>query len=427
MSFRDPVARRRPRLRARTLAVLAACFVTQGVLAAPDTVSLPQAIERAVQRAPMLDARKAGVTAASEEAARAGALPDPMLTVGIDNLPVTGTDAFDSSADFMTMKKIGLRQEIPAHAKRAAREAYAARQIDEATAQSMAEALSVRRAAADAWVDVWATQRQLAVLQMLREQASLAAKLAKARVAGGASVDDALATQAAVLEIDNRIEAARAAHTSAQAGLSRWLGADDIEASSDGLDFNNLPLPEASLLAAVDQSGPLLSAAAQVESAAAARDVARAETHPDWSVAASYGQRSAGRSDMIMLEVGVGLPLFTRNRQDRGVAAREADYQAALATREDLRREEAARVRADLARWQGLKRQVSLHEDALLPLARDRSATALASYRAGGPLQPWLDARRDELDVHLWHAEHLAELGRAWAALAFLLPSEVQP
>jgi outer membrane protein, heavy metal efflux system len=427
MSFRDPVARRRPRLRARTLAVLASWFITQGVLAAPDTVSLPQAIERAVQRAPMLDARKAGVTAASEEAARAGALPDPILTVGIDNLPVTGTDAFDSSADFMTMKKIGLRQEIPAHAKREARRTYAARQIDEATAQSMAEALSVRRTAAEAWIDTWATQRELAALHALREQASLAARLAKARVAGGASVDDALATQAAVLEIDNRVEAARAEHTSAQAGLSRWLGADDIEASSDGPDFNNLPMPEASLLVAVDQSGPLLSAAAQVESAAAARDVARAEIHPDWSVAASYGQRSAGRSDMIMLEVGIGLPLFTRNRQDRGVAAREADYQAALATREDLRREEAARIRADLARWQGLKRQVSLHEDALLPLAHDRSATALASYRAGGPLQPWLDARRDELDAHLSHAEHLAELGRAWAALAFLLPSEGQP
>jgi outer membrane protein TolC len=164
-----------------------------------------------------------------------------------------------------------------------------------------------------------------------------------------------------------------------------------------------------------------------VESAAAALDVARADKHPDWSVAASYGQRAAGRSDMVMLEVGIGLPLFTRNRQDRGVAAREAEYQAALATREDMRRQEIARVRADLARWEGLKRQVALHEDALLPLARDRSATALASYRAGGPLQPWLEARRDELDAHLSHAEHLGELGRAWAALAFLLPSEAQP
>jgi outer membrane protein, heavy metal efflux system len=191
--------------------------------------------------------------------------------------------------------------------------------------------------------------------------------------------------------------------------------------------FGSLPIPEARLLAAVDRSGLLLPVNAQVETAAAAIDVARAETHTDWSVAASYGQRSAGRDDMVMLEFGIGLPLFTRNRQDRGIAAREADYQGALATREDLRRQATASIRADLARWQGLKRQVALHEDALFPLARDRSATALASYRAGGPVQPWLDARRDELDAHLSHVEHLRELGRAWAQLAFLLPPEAQP
>ena len=43
-----------------------------------------------------------------------------MLTVGIDNLPITGRDAFDTRIDDMTMKKIGLRQEIPARAKRKA-------------------------------------------------------------------------------------------------------------------------------------------------------------------------------------------------------------------------------------------------------------------------------------------------------------------
>jgi outer membrane protein TolC len=375
----------------------------------------------------LLDARRAGVIAANEEAARAGALPDPMLTVGIDNLPVTGADAFDSSADFMTMKKIGLRQELPARFKREARATFASRQIDEATARSIAETLSVRREAAEAWIDLWAAQRELSALLALRSEAALAANLAKARMAGGGSAGDALATQAAVLDIDNRVEASRAEQQSAQAGLARWLGDSDVQATDDEPDFGSLPIREARLLAAVDQSGSLLPASAQVESAAAALDMARAETHPDWTVEASYGQRSAGRSDMIMLEVGIGLPLFTRNRQDRGVAAREADYQGALATREDLRRQELARIRADLARWQGLKRQVALHEDSLLPLARDRSTTALASYRAGGPLQPWLDARRDELDAHLSHAEHLGELGRAWSALAYLLPSETQP
>lgn len=411
-------------LRTLCVAILAAPLAA---MAAPSGLTLPEALRLASERAPMLEARHAGVSAAQEEAARAGALPDPMLTVGIDNLPVTGRDAFDSRIDEMTMKKIGLRQEIPSRAKRSAYRSLAARQIDEAQAQSQAEVLAVRRATAEAWIGVWTAQLQLAALQRLREQAALAAKVSKARVASGGEPVSALATEAALLELDNRIEAGRADKLAAQAGLARWLGDATVEVADQAPTFESLPIAQAQLLAAVDRVGPLLPATAEVETAAAAIDVARADKRPDWSVGASYGQRAGGRSDMIMFEVGIGLPLFSRNRQDRGIAAREADYQVALATREDLRRQEAARIRADIARWEGLKRQVALHENSLLPLAHDRSAVTLAAYRAGGELQPWLNARRDELDVHLAHAEHLGELGRVWAALAFLLPSEMQP
>ena len=390
---------------------------------AKPAMSLQEAIRLATVRAPLLEARRAGVTAAQEDAARAGALPDPMLTVGIDNLPVTGADAFDSQADFMTMRKLGLRQEIPSRAKRTARRALATREVEAAQAQTLATRLDVQRAAAEAWIDLWTAQRELDALQALQTQAALAATMAKARVSGGGSVGDALATQAATLELDNRIEAARATQFEAQAGLARWVGEGDVQASG-APDFDALPASEAQLLAALDRLAPLLPVDAQVETAASAVDVARAEKRPDWSVGAAYGQRAGDRSVMLMLEVGIGLPLFTRNRQDRGVAAREADYQAALATREDLRRQQAAEIRAGIARWESLQRQIALHVEALLPLARDRSATALAAYRAGGPLQPWLDARRDELAVHLSHAMHLGELGHAWAALAFLLPKD---
>lgn len=409
--------------------LLAALLIVSWVAAAaPAEVSLQEAIRRATGHAPMLEARRAAVDAAREESHRAGALPDPMLSVGIDNLPITGRDAFDTHVDDMTMKKIGLRQEIPARAKRKAQRELAGRQIDEAQALSEAEGLTVRQAVADAWIDLWAAQNATSTLKALREQAVLAAKLAKARYAGGGgSAADTLAAEAAVLELDNRIEEARSMQTVAQAGLARWLGEPAVEASRDIPNFTALPASEAQLLGNLERLGPLLAANAKVESSAAQVDVARAEKHLDWSVAASYGQRSGNRDDMLMLEVGIGLPLFARNRQNRGVAAREADYQATLATREDLRRQEIARIRADVARWEGLKRQVALHEQGLLPLARDRSATALAAYRAGGELQPWLDARRDELAIHLSHAEHLGELGRAWAALAFLLPTEAQP
>lgn len=413
---------------ARVLGVVVLATWPIAAFAESHTLTLPEAVRLAGERAPMLEARRAGMSAAQEESVRAGALPDPMLMVGIDNLPVTGSDAFDTGVDDMTMKKIGLRQEIPSQAKRSARRSLAIRQLDEAQTQAIAEAIAVRRAAAEAWIDVWAAQRALVMLQELREQAALGARLSRARVAGGSiPVGDALAAEAAVLELDNRIEAAQAEKAAAQAGLARWLGDAGIEVSEAAPSFGTLPIAEAELLASVDHIGPLLTASAQVETAAAAIDVARADRRPDWSVSAAYGQRAGGRSDMIMFEVGVGLPLFTRNRQDRGVAAREADYQAALAAREDLRRQASARLRADLARWNSLKRQVATQEDALLPLAQDRSATSLAAYRVGGELQPWLDARRDELDVSLAHAERLGALGRAWAALAFRLPEENRP
>lgn len=391
-------------------------------------VTLDEAIGLAFDRAPMLDARRSQVESAEQEFSRAGALPDPELYVGIDNLPVTGADAFDFRADEMTMKRIGVRQAFPAAAKRNAARALAARTVDEANARSRAEQLDVRRDVAEAWIDLWAAQRELGALQALREEAALAAKLARARVSGGMEpVTDALSTASAVIELDNRIEAARAEQAVAQANLGRWIGTERLLVAAESPNLAALPLPESQLLAAIDRTGLLLPGNAQLETAAAAVDAARAEKRPDWSVGASYGQREGGRSDMFTIEVGIGLPFFTRNRQDRGVAAREADYQAALSTREELRRQAATRIRAGIARWNGLKRQVALHEDALLPLARDRSAVALAGYRAGGDLQPWLNARRDELDAHLSHAEHLGELGRAWAALAYLLPTEAQP
>jgi outer membrane protein TolC len=391
-------------------------------------LSLAEATRLAVERAPVLDARRADVAAATAEAGRAGALPDPMLTLGVDNLPVTGSAAFDLRADEMTMKKIGLRQDIPARATREARRALADRAVDEAESRRHAETLAVRRSAAEAWILLWAAQRELEALRVLRDEADLAAGAGKARVRGGeGGVGGALALQAALVEVDGRVEAARAAVDAAGAELARWLGGTGDTAESDMPDFTRLPVTQAELLAALDRLGPVVEAGAKLETAAAAVHLARAGKRPDWSLAASYGQRDEGRADMLMVEVGIGLPLFARHRQDRGVTAREAEYQAALATREEIRRESAARIRAGFARWEGLKRQVALHADALLPLSRDRTATALAAFRAGGELAPWLEARREELEIQVSHAGLIADLGRAWAALAFLLPSENQP
>ena len=55
-------------------------------------LSLEQALELAVQRSQAVLAARVGAEAATQTARAAGQLPDPMLSVGIENLPVTGPD-----------------------------------------------------------------------------------------------------------------------------------------------------------------------------------------------------------------------------------------------------------------------------------------------------------------------------------------------
>ena len=390
--------------------------------AAVPELSLADAVRLAADASAAVAARESAVVAADADRGRAGALPDPMLALGIDNLPVTGGQALNLGAEDMTMQRIGLRQEFLSAAKRAARRAVAGRRVEEARAAATAERLAVQRAAALAWINAWSARRLHDALLAQREQARLAATLAKARAAQGGPLAAALAAQAAELQLEDAVIQAIGDEDAARAMLARWVPAAGTRPLVGAPDLSRLPVPAEQLRARLDEIGPLLASQARVETAAAEVDAARAEKRPDWSVMAAYGHRGQDRSDMVSIEVGVSLPLFSRNRQDLGISARQADYEQALALREDARRDARGRLEAQLARWQTLHRLMAVYEQQRLPLARDRSATALAAYRAGGELEPWLQARADELDLERMHADHLQSLAAAWAELAFLLP-----
>ena len=416
--------------------LLAFSFALAPVWAAAADLSFDDALRLAAERAPMLRARQSQLAATREEAARAAALPDPQLTLGLANWPVTGADAFDLRADDMTMKQIGVMQEFPARAKRQARQSVADRTVEQAQALSTAEQLGVRQVVAKAWIALWAAQQEVAALQALREPAAVAVRTAKARLSGGTgSAVDAMATQGAALELENRIDAAGVLLQAARATLARWLGTEPTDLRAEGAppELTALPVTPATLLSSIDRQAPLLPWQAREAVAEAEVGAAIAEKRPDWSLGVTYGQRERTpvgmtRSDMLMVEFAIDLPLFPRNRQDRGIAARRAELDAVAAEREDARRAQAESVRKALAEWEGLKRQVARKETESLPLAHDRARTALAAYAGGADLQPWLEARRDEIELHVEHARHLGELGRAWAALAYLLPiGETQP
>ena len=107
------------------------------------------------------------VDAARSAAVAAGRLPDPKLAVGIENLPVTGADQWSPTRDFMTMRKIGVMQEVPNRAKRQAGTDAAEANIARTEAERRVGILTVRRDTALAWLqpvlpgEAWCAARRV--------------------------------------------------------------------------------------------------------------------------------------------------------------------------------------------------------------------------------------------------------------------------
>ncbi len=399
-----------------------------GTLAAPvhagdPPLTLDAALYKAVGQAPSLMAHHAHVASMEQEAIRAGRLPDPVLDIGVDNFPVTSPGAFSGRSDPMTMRTIGLTQAIPSRAARTADIALARAQVNAADAEGADETQSIQQRVTTAWIALWATQQQRALLTVLQAESDVAVRTAQARLHGAeGSATDALAAHAEEAALANRLEQVDADLAVAQAGLQRWLG-ETVTQVADGPDFSALPVSPDRLEQGIDQQAPMQVWHAREQVAQAALDQARAAKHPDWNVSFRYGRRAQDLSDMVMVQVGVSLPLFTRNRQDRGISAKEDQWEAVQDAHEDARREQREAVAKAVATWEGLGRQIQRYQDTLLPLDRDRAQTALAAYRGGAPLQPWLDARRDEIELRLRYVDALTQRAQMWAALAFLLPS----
>jgi cobalt-zinc-cadmium efflux system outer membrane protein len=406
-----------------------AAFLASSVWADdPPGLTLDAATQEAVERAPLLEARRSQSESARQEVARAGALPDPQLTVGIDNLAVQGPGAYTAGGDSMTMRTVGISQTFPSRSKRQAQRDLGQADASLAASAEVITALSIQQQVADAWITAWGAQHEETMLLAMRQEWAQDVALAQARLKGGTgTAADVLAARMEALDLENRIDDVRSRQRQAKAGLARWLGKPGDQALAQAPDFASLPFDEPTLLSSLDRQGALLAWPGREHAAEAALAAARADKHADWNVGLAYGERVRGLSDMVSLQVGVSLPLFTRNRQDRGISARAADLDAVRDEHADARQQQIEAVEGAWARWTSLGQQVRRHREALLPLAHDRSALALAAYRAGADIQPLLDARRDEIAHHTDYARMLAEYGRAWAALAYLMPQGNTP
>jgi len=410
--------------------VLALCAASASLAVhAQPTLSLDQALRLAQERSRALPAAAAAAAAAREMSVAAGQLPDPTLKAGVNNLPVTKDDRFSLTRDFMTMRSVGVMQELTRDDKRKARSARFQREADAAEASRAMALADLRRDTALAWLDRHFLERMRELLRAQRAEAALQIEAAESSYRGGRGTQaDVFAARSSLAQIDDRMRQTELQRALSVTRLARWLGDAAEQPLAAPPDTSTVQLEAGDVQPQLEHHPQIALMSRQEDVARAEVDAAQSNKRSDWSVELMFSQRGSAYSNMVSFNVSIPLQWDQKNRQDRELAAKLAVLEQMRAQREEATREHLAQTRGWVQQWRSNRLRLEHYDATLIPLAAERTQAALAAYRGGGAaLSAVLEARRAQIDTQMERLRLEMETTGLWAQLAYLIPAEQAP
>ncbi len=397
------------------VSVIAFLWSGQPVAAPADAapLTLTEVQRLALQEQPSLQAEAATIRGLREQSVAAAQLPDPQLVAGMMQTPVTGADRFSLREDNFAALSVGIAQEFPRGVKRRLKAELLRQQAAGAELELTDLERQIARAAGLAWLDVYAAAAGARLLEELAAEAALQREAAGIElVAGRHSQADLLAAMVDTALTADRGRALRQREEAGRASLARWIGPAAERPVDVSIPALPAPPPLGRLLEELP-GHPWLSGPETKQTLAATElRLADAALKPDWRIEVRYDHRLEF-SDLMTVMVGVDLPFFTGNRQDRSSGAALERLSAARGERDDRLREATALLTSAYRDWQSGTRRLSFYDESVLPPATSRVAAALSDYRAGrGSLQGFLDARRSLLEAQVMRLDLKVQVAR---------------
>lgn len=407
----------------RRLARLAATLVLAAAAeaGAQAPLSLAEAQAKALERSRQLAAQELAVTASREMAVAAGRMPDPVLSIGVENLPVEGADRFSFTRDSMTMRRIGLVQELTGSDKRALRAERFELEAQKGMAERDAAHAAIRRDTALAWLDAWYAEAMARVIAQQRLSGLQEVEAAEAAYrAGRGTQSDVFMARAGSAMIDDRAAELERQARASRAMLARWVG-QDADRPLGAPPATDAVASGAHAVEELARHPQIVALERQEAIAGAEARLASANRNPDWSVGLAYNVRGSAFGDMVSIGVSVPLPWDRASRQDRELAAKLAVAAQAQAQRDESLRQHIAEVRVMVVEWESGRARGARYEREIVPLATARAEAALAAYRGGrSGVAEVIAARRGELEARLQALQLEAQTARLWAQLTYL-------
>lgn len=320
-------------------------------------------------------------------AAAAGALDDPRLGLRAANLPV---DSFDFNQEPMTQAIVSLSQAFPAGDTRRLKRERGERGADVIRANASLREREVLRQLRTDWLAAWWARQQQALLKERRSVLSLMTKAQEGRYGSGEVTQTGVAsTELKRIQVDERLIRVDGQYRAAIERLSRWIAQQPVLDWPGSLPKHLDSLPDGDL----SVHPQLVTQRSRMDQSQLDIELARHKFKPGFMVETAYGYRD-GRDDFLSLGVSMNLPIFSDQRNEQNLSAREYELKAQKAKLEDQRRQLESQVGALKEDADSLDRRIKKYESAILPQAKQILSLAESDYAAGrGDLVRSLEAK----------------------------------
>ncbi len=352
-------------------------------------MTVSQVVDYALKHNPEIQAARRRLQALKARISQAGSLDDPLLGIGVRNLP---TDNFKFNQWDMTLKELTLSQKLPFPGKLRLRAEVAAREAERGAEDLQEVENRVVSQVKGAFYDLYFVDKALEVTERNRTLLGEFVKIAdtKYRVGTGIQQDVILAQveHSKILDELLRLEQQR---RSASVRLSTLLNLPPEQPVGKAQGVTRAPLLQdlpALREMALAHSPRLRALESAIAQAQAAYRLAKLEYYPDLTLTFAYGQREGirlgrGRSDFISALATLNLPLYFRTKQDERVRETLAALQQ-VQRQYETQKNEVFFALGDL--WARLRRdeeRLKLFSEAIIPQARQSLDSAISGYQVG--------------------------------------------
>jgi cobalt-zinc-cadmium efflux system outer membrane protein len=415
--------------RSASLAVVATTLLSLRLGAqetpASDTL-LARLTTQAIAANPSLDASRAAARAATARVRPAGALPDPMLSVGVMNLTLPGFGFRES--DF-TEVDVELSQEFPWPGTLGARTTAARAQARGTLAEVAVRRRDLVVRTAELYYRLRYVVTARATLIRQRQLLATGVDISTVRYASTtAPQSDPLQARVALARLDTEEADLAAQETELRAqlkALRNVTGPDSIPVEPirpEQVPSDLHPPSEPATGEPADSVGPdslvehprVTARRAEIEAAEHALRVEQLGARPDFTLITRYGARPLG-ADFFSALVGIRVPLYAGRKQLRLADAARADAEAARAGLAEEQAALAEEIRTVRAQIRSGATRLRLLTDRVVPSAQATVDATLRNYRVGQVQFLTVLATEDalyraQLDAARVAAEHLTHL-----------------